>query len=137
MKATAMADTAFDIESIIFNQMIMQVVKELWENQALLACNVKRFQEDYVITVIKALVANIEWEKLFENIKRELQSKFADTKCLNSRYLMFMQNNKVEFYSWLNYNTTKYTIGKRIRSIHDRHLSFLFLVRKELEQIKS
>jgi hypothetical protein len=114
----------------------MHIIKELWENSALLACNVKRLEEDYVITVINALVQHVDWEKIFAKIKRELESKFANKKCLNNRYLMFAQNNKVEFYSWLNYNTTKFTIAKRVRSIHEKNLAFLFLIRKELEEIK-
>jgi hypothetical protein len=127
LKATERSDTALDIENIIFETVILNLIRALWKELAKGTHGFQEMNEEFVTDVISKLVKSFETDKLFQAIKTELLSRYEGERCHSSRYLMFISNNTTDFNKWFAWDSTRYTVTKHLQSVYDKYLKYLLL----------
>jgi hypothetical protein len=124
---------SLDVENIIFQTIIMILLRALWRQLATGSFALPKMNDQYIDNCITELAKRYDRDTLFKAIKNKLVDCFSDQKCNSDRYEMFAFDMKEDFKRWFEMKSTNFTVTKHLKNIYDNYLVYLLLFLYEIQ----
>jgi hypothetical protein len=133
LNATSLADSTFDIESIVFNETVIRIVQNIRDRIPIIGCNIGvMFQPNFISDIFLNIVESINKEELYNCVRNRVESEEStlDSKAKQ----IFLARDFEEFSNWLGYRSTVYTLYKHVTKVCSKNIGILFQPRNEIKE---
>jgi hypothetical protein len=122
--ATRLTDSTLDIETIVFNETVMALLKTIRDRLPIIASNISIFQPSFISNIFPSILESLNKEELFKYIGEKIE-KNASSLDVKARQTFFSKGWQ-DFSSWLGYRSTSFTLCKHVTKVYMQNVAVIF-----------
>jgi hypothetical protein len=123
----------FDLETIIFNETVMFVVRAIKESFPLNKSNIKIFQSRFIYDTFSEIVESLNKEELFTCISEAVIRQLPKFE-LKVRQT-FLKKTGRDFENWLGYRSTYFTLCNHVARVYGCNIVGLFELSDQMKRV--
>jgi hypothetical protein len=133
MKASNTADSMFDLETIVFNETVMFVVRAIRDSFPLNKGNIKIFQSRFIYDTFSEILESLNKEELFSCVSGAVTRQLPkfDLKVRQT----FLKKTRKDFENWLGYRSTYFTLCNHVSKVYGCNIVDLFELSLQMKKV--